>query len=84
MAGTTEDKLRAVLDSKERIRMSIEEKGVECGADVPFSAYPQKILSIEGGGSGGIKFGTVGAGGQISGTVVNIVGAGQYVQQDIE
>lgn len=84
MAGTTSDKLQAVLASKEGIRAAIEAKGVQCGADVPFSAYPQKILSIEGGGSGGIEFGTVGAGGHISGTVVNIVGAGQYVQQDIE
>ena len=46
MANTTEDKLRAALLSKEGIRNAIESKGVECGADVPLSAYPDKIRTI--------------------------------------
>ena len=47
MANTTEDKLRAALLSKEGIRQAIEKKGVECGTDVPFSAYPSKIDEIQ-------------------------------------
>lgn len=47
MANTTEDKLRAALGSKEGIRRAIESKGVECGADVPLSAYPSRINQIQ-------------------------------------
>ena len=47
MANTTEDKLRAALVSKEGIRKAIESKGVECGADVPLSAYPSRINQIQ-------------------------------------
>lgn len=47
MANTTEDKLRAALGSKEGIRKAIESKGVECGADVPLSAYPSRINQIQ-------------------------------------
>lgn len=47
MANTTEDKLRAALGSKEGIRKAIESKGVECGADVPLSAYPTRINQIQ-------------------------------------
>lgn len=47
MANTTEDKLRAALLSKEGIRNAIESKGVECGTDVPLSAYPDKITTIQ-------------------------------------
>ena len=46
MANTTEDKLRAALTSKEGIRQAIESKGVECGTDVPFSAYRSKIEQL--------------------------------------
>lgn len=47
MANTTEDKLRAALVSKEGIRNAIESRGVECGADVLLSAYPNKIRTIQ-------------------------------------
>lgn len=47
MANTTEDKLRAALVSKEGIRKAIESKGIECGADVPLSAYPKRINQIQ-------------------------------------
>ena len=47
MAKTTEDKLRALLTSKENIRKAIESKGVECGTDVPLSHYCNKIQQIQ-------------------------------------
>lgn len=84
MTGTTEDKLRAALVSKEGIRTAIEEKGVECGTDVPFSQYREKILSIKTGSSGGIMHGAVGVGGRILGVHINIFGVGQYVEENIE
>lgn len=84
MAGTTSDKLQAVLTSKERIRTAIEAKGVSCGTDTPFSQYGEKILSIETGSSGGIVCGAVGVGGQIFGARVSIVGVGRYVKETIE
>ena len=51
MAHTTEDKFRLAFSSKEDIRNAIEEKGVECGADVPFSHYGNRIRAIKTGGS---------------------------------
>lgn len=84
MAGTTEAKLRAALYSKEGIRTAIEEKGVECGTDVPFSRYREKILSIETGSSGELIFGRVGPGGQIYGAKIDIAAVGQYIEQTIE
>ena len=59
MATTTEDKLRLALASKEAIRSAIEQKGVQCGPDVPLSGYSLKILQIEGGGSGFVSHGKV-------------------------
>ena len=79
MAGTTSDKLHALVTSKEGIRLAIESQGVDCGTDVPFSEYAQKILSISGG-SGGVAQGAVGLGGGISGYHVNIAGPGQFVK----
>lgn len=85
MAGTTSDKLSAVLLSKERIRSAIEQKGVECGADVPLSQYDDKILSINTGGSGAVSHGTVGVGGvKILGTLFTLAGVGQYVKETVE
>lgn len=84
MAGTTEDKLRAALVSKEGVRTAIEEKGVECGKDVPFSQYREKILSIKSGGSGGIMHGAVDVGGRIFGVRIHIFGIGRYVEETIE
>lgn len=83
MAGTTSDKLAAILVSKESIRSAIEAKGVECGTDVPFSQYGEKVLSIAGG-SGSLTYGAVGAGGTIFGTLIHIAGMGQYVKENIE
>ena len=84
MAGTTEDKLRAALVSKENIRAAIEEKGVECGRDIPFSYYPEKILSIKTGGSGYVMFGAVGIGGKISGTRLSIYAVGKFTEISTE
>ena len=47
MANTTADKLAAALLSKQEIRRAIESKDVECGADVPLSAYPNKVRQIQ-------------------------------------
>lgn len=97
MAGTTSDKLLAVLVSKESIRLAIEAKGIECGQDVPLSQYADKILSIptegsEGGMSGcgipGIKYnfqvGEIAPGVEISGTRIGIEKIGEYVKQSID
>lgn len=94
MAGTTSDKLLAALTSKESIRLAIEAKGVECGNDVPFSRYSEKILSIktkdpEGGGVGcgipGIVFdftvSDVRTGRAIYGRVIGIEQIGAYVKE---
>ena len=59
MANTTEDKLRAALASKESIREAIESKGVECGADVPLSAYPDAIRRIPVSGMPSLKINRV-------------------------
>lgn len=75
MAGTTAQKLRAALTSKEGIRQAIETKGVPCGTDVPFADYGSKILSIK---SGGDIYGPVGPGGSIGGVSVNLAGIGRY------
>lgn len=85
MAGTTSDKLTAVLISKESIRSAIEAKGVECGDDIPFSQYSEKILSITSGGSGSLVHGKVGlSGAPIFGVVFDIAGVGQYVKETIQ
>lgn len=54
MAGTTADKLSAILRSKERIRTAIEDKGVACDIAVPLSKYPDKIKAISSGGGFGM------------------------------
>lgn len=46
------NKLYKTLDTKERIKQSINAKGVPCETDC-FSTYPDKILAISGGGGGG-------------------------------
>lgn len=43
------EKLQSIYDSKQNIKTSIEAKGVTVG-DAPFSQYPDKIASIQGGG----------------------------------
>lgn len=84
MAGTTSDKLLAVLSSKESIRSAIEAKGIKCGDDVPLSQYSEKILSITSGGSGSLVHGTVGlSGAPIFGVALDIEGVGQYVKETI-
>lgn len=50
--STIADKLNLLKNTKENIRLAINEKGVACGTDVSFSSYPSKIMQIEGGGSG--------------------------------
>ena len=45
----TSDKLNKLLETKEKIRHSIEKKGVEIGEDVVFADYPNKIAEISGG-----------------------------------
>lgn len=82
MAGTTEDKLRSALTSKENIRNAIEHQGVTCGKDVPFSEYGQKILSIDKGGPGTVVSGSIGSEGMmIFGVAINITAVGEYVNQ---
>lgn len=83
MAETTSDKLLAALVSKESIRSAIESKGVECGNDVPFSRFAEKILSIESGGAGGLTHGAVATSGAIIGFELTIAGVGQYVKENI-
>lgn len=46
--GSLTDKLNAIKYTKEEIRTAIESNGVPCSVDEPFSAYPDKILSIDG------------------------------------
>lgn len=50
--STIADKLNLLKNTKENIRLAINEKGVACGTDVSFSSYPSKIMQIEGGGGG--------------------------------
>ena len=79
MAGTTADKLEAALRSKERVREAIEEKGIPCGADVPFSQYGNKIRSLGGGGlmCGRIEVGSY----RIPGVHIPISYIGTFVKQ---
>lgn len=50
--GTTTDKLQKILDSKNAIKIAIEDKGVQNVGDI-LSEYAEKIASIQtGGGSG--------------------------------
>lgn len=99
MAGTTSDKLFAILVAKESIRSAIEAKGIECGQDVPLSRYSEKILSIqtESPGGGGMGCGIPGVaidftvsdvkvGGRISGRIIDIEKIGIYTKEtrDIE
>lgn len=84
MAKTTSDKLSAVLNSKENIRAAIESQGVPCGKDVPLSLYPEKILSIESGGSGNVMSGAVGVGRRILGVRFDIARVGKYTETSVE
>lgn len=45
--GTTAEKLRRLLETKEGIRVAIEEKGQTVADTDPFSVYPDKIRAIE-------------------------------------
>ena len=49
--GTTADKLAKLVATKEAIRVAINDKGVEVSESEPFASYPEKIASIESGGS---------------------------------
>lgn len=53
--GSVNDKLNKILDTKEKIKNAIIEKGVQV-EDEAFSLYPDKIKEIEnnpeGGGAG--------------------------------
>ena len=73
MANTTEDKLRAALASKEGIRQAIESRGVECGADVPLSAYSEKIRQIPKSYQPGLK---------LTGSAVSIVTGAAVVKSN--
>lgn len=83
MASTTEDKLRLAFSSKEDIRNAINTKGVECGTDVPFSHYGDKIRSIKTGG-GGITQGRVMPGSVSFGRSVDIECIGGFVKESRE
>lgn len=48
---TIADKLTAIAEAKEAIKVAIEAKGVEV-AEAPLSQYPAKIESIQAGGGG--------------------------------
>lgn len=50
----TADKLQKLLETKEQIRQSIIDKGVEVGEDVVFADYSNKIAAIESGGGGSL------------------------------
>ena len=47
--GTTADKLNKILETKEAIRQSIINKGIDVGEDVIFAEYPYAIEAIESG-----------------------------------
>ena len=51
MANTTADKLNLLIDTKEAIKQSIIDKGVNIDDNTPFSEYAQKIEDIETGSS---------------------------------
>lgn len=53
--GTTADKLAKLAETKEAIRIAINDKGVEVSEAESFASYPEKIASIESGG-GTIQF----------------------------
>lgn len=46
---TIEEKLNSIRETKEAIKTSIQNKGVEIADDEPFNLYPEKIDSIESG-----------------------------------
>lgn len=80
MASTTEDKLRLAISSKEDIRQAIEDKGVKCSTDVPFSRYGDKIRSIKTGGVS-LAHGEVRPGNVSFGRAINIEAIGGFVKQ---
>lgn len=47
--GTTTDKINAILNTKENIKLKLNEKGVVVDDSVPFSEYPNKMDEISGG-----------------------------------
>lgn len=53
--GTIAEKLTAVASSKENMRLSIINKGVDCPADTLLSVYDDKIAEISGGAVLGTK-----------------------------
>lgn len=53
MAGTTNDKLNLLRQTKEAFRTAITGKGQTISADEPFSAWPAKVAAITSGGGGG-------------------------------
>ena len=52
---TIADELDKLVDTKRQIAEAITEKGVETSKDEKFSAYPEKIRQIQGGGGGGVE-----------------------------
>ena len=82
MASTTEDKLRMALASKEAIRSAIEQKGVQCGTDVPLSGYSQKILQIGGGGPGSVTYGKVEIYTPVFGHALEFEGTGKFEEEN--
>ena len=47
--GTTAEKLQAILNSKEAIRLAIVDKGVSVPEETILSQYPTKISEISAG-----------------------------------
>lgn len=49
MAGTTNDKLNQLRQTKEKFRTAITGKGQPISDNEPFSAWPDKVAAISGG-----------------------------------
>lgn len=47
--GTTADKFNALINTKENIKLKLNQKGVAVDDSVPFSKYPDKMDEISGG-----------------------------------
>lgn len=47
--GTTADKFNALINTKENIKLKLNQKGVAVDDSVPFSRYPDKMDELSGG-----------------------------------
>lgn len=47
--GTTADKFNALINTKENIKLKLNQKGVAVDDSVPFSEYPNKMDELSGG-----------------------------------